>query len=164
MDPIDGLQKAWDQGSDLLAGFRPEDLDASTPCVGCDVRTVVNHVLGEALMMTDANRGVAGSNERGDLIGEGNAASTWQTIGRENVSLVAPGTGSRGRSVVCLWHVSGHGSASSSTWARCSCTPGICATSHRAGLRPRPRIVGERFRALPRDAARAPPGRRRVRR
>jgi uncharacterized protein (TIGR03086 family) len=86
VDPIDGLQKAWDQGSDLLAGFRPEDLDASTPCVGCDVRTVVNHVLGEALMMTDANRGVAGSNERGDLIGEGNAASTWQTIGRENVT------------------------------------------------------------------------------
>ena len=86
MDPIDGLEQAWNQGSDLLASLRPGDLEASTPCAGCDVRTLVNHVLGEALMMTEANRGVAGSNERGDLVGTSDALSRWQAIGTENVA------------------------------------------------------------------------------
>ena len=37
-------------------------------------------------MMTDANRAVAGSNERGDLVGQSDARTTWQTIARENVA------------------------------------------------------------------------------
>jgi uncharacterized protein (TIGR03086 family) len=86
MDPIDGLEQAWDQGSDLLGAFRAGDLGAPTPCAGCDVRKLVNHVLGEALMMTEANRGVAGSNERGDLVGRHDALATWQTIAKENVA------------------------------------------------------------------------------
>jgi uncharacterized protein (TIGR03086 family) len=86
MDPIVGLEQAWDQGSDLLAAFRAGDLEAPTPCAGCDVRKLLNHVLGEALMMTEANRGVAGSNERGDLVGQCDARTTWQTIGKQNVA------------------------------------------------------------------------------
>ena len=29
MDPIDGIEQAWEQGSDLITGFGPEDLDAA---------------------------------------------------------------------------------------------------------------------------------------
>ena len=85
MDPIDGLEQAWEQGGKLVVAFGPSDMEAATPCAGSDVRTVVNHVLGEALMMTEANRGLTGSNERGDLIGRGDACSVWETIGHDNV-------------------------------------------------------------------------------
>lgn len=85
MDPIDDLEQAWKQGGDLVGAFGPGALEAATPCAGYDVRAVVNHVLGEALMMTEANRGVAGSNERGDLISQGDARTVWETIGRDNV-------------------------------------------------------------------------------
>jgi uncharacterized protein (TIGR03086 family) len=86
MDPIDELEQAWAQGSQLLAALRASDLEAPTPCVGCDVRTLINHVLGEALMMTEANNGAAGSNERGDLVGSGDAHAIWQSIGQDNVA------------------------------------------------------------------------------
>lgn len=86
MDPIDELEQAWKQGGDLVESLGPEDWEAATPCTGYDVRGVVNHVLGEALMMTDANRGVAGSNERGDLIGQGDGLAIWESIGTDNVA------------------------------------------------------------------------------
>lgn len=86
MDPIDALEEAWGQGGDVLATLRPDQLDDPTPCAEFDVRAVVNHVLGEALMMSDANRRQSASSDRGDLIGPGDARTTWESIGRDNVT------------------------------------------------------------------------------
>jgi uncharacterized protein (TIGR03086 family) len=84
MDPIEGIEQAWGQGSDLITGLRPTELDAAA--LGTyTVRDLLNHVLGEALMMTEANRGAAGSNDRGDVLGHETAA-VWAAIGRDNVT------------------------------------------------------------------------------
>jgi uncharacterized protein (TIGR03086 family) len=85
MDPIDGLEQAWEQGSDVIAGFGSDDLAA--PALGAySVRDLLNHVMGEALMMTEANRGQSGSNDRGDVIGGNDALATWREVGRDNVA------------------------------------------------------------------------------
>lgn len=84
MDPMDALAKAWDEGGALIAGLCPEDFEATALGVYTS-RYLLNHVLGEALMMTEANRGKAGSNERGDVLGS-TPAETWLAIGRDNVA------------------------------------------------------------------------------
>lgn len=84
MDPIDALAKAWDEGGALIEGLCPEDFEA-TALGAYSARDLLNHVLGEALMMADANRGEAGSNERGDVLGT-TPAATWSAIGRDNLA------------------------------------------------------------------------------
>ncbi len=84
MDPIDALAQAWHEGGALIAGLCPEDFEATVLGVYTS-RDLLNHVLGEALMMTEANRGEAGSNERGDVLG-GTPVDTWLAIGRDNVA------------------------------------------------------------------------------
>ena len=108
MDPIEGLEQAWDQGSDLLAALRPGDLEAPTPCAGSDVRTVVNHVLGEALMMTEANRGETGSNERGRP-GRTERRAHRLADDRKGERLLMAGARARRRPGLRLWHIPGHG-------------------------------------------------------
>lgn len=84
MDPIDGLEQAWEQGFDLIGRLGADGL--GRPALGqYSVRDLLNHVLGEALMMSEANRGRSGSNDRGDVIGATGAAGTWLALGRDNV-------------------------------------------------------------------------------
>jgi uncharacterized protein (TIGR03086 family) len=86
MDYIEALEISWAQGAALVDGLRYEDLDAPTPCAGWGIRELLNHVLGETLMMTLANRGQATGLDHGDLVGDGSdLADTWQTTARENV-------------------------------------------------------------------------------
>jgi uncharacterized protein (TIGR03086 family) len=87
MDHVDALELSWEQGEGLLAGVRRAQLGAPSPCAGWDVRGLLNHTLGEAMMMTDVNRARSGSNDRGDLVGEGdNLVETWRETGRDNVA------------------------------------------------------------------------------
>jgi uncharacterized protein (TIGR03086 family) len=85
MDPVDGLEQAWEQGAVLLAGLEPHELGAAA--LGTyTLRDLLNHVVGEALMMTEANWGESGTNDRGDVIGCADTLATWRAVGRDNVT------------------------------------------------------------------------------
>ncbi|HEY1652929.1 MAG TPA: TIGR03086 family metal-binding protein [Acidimicrobiales bacterium] len=88
MDPIDALELSWKQGADLIGGLRPDDLTRSTPCAEWDVGGLLNHTLGEVVMMTQVNRGQpGGTDDHGDLVGDGTAlGSLWDDMARDNVA------------------------------------------------------------------------------
>ncbi|HEX4175709.1 MAG TPA: TIGR03086 family metal-binding protein [Acidimicrobiales bacterium] len=88
MDPIDALELSWKQGAELVAGLRPDELTLPTPCAGWDVRRLLNHTLGEVVMMTRVNAGQpGGTDDQGDLVGGGLSLVTlWDELGRDNVT------------------------------------------------------------------------------
>lgn len=87
MDAIDALELAWKQGAELIGGLAPDELSRPTPCAGWDVRRLLNHTLGEVVMMTEVNRGrPGGTDDHGDLVGDGlSLATLWDDTGRANV-------------------------------------------------------------------------------
>ena len=88
MDPVDALELSWKQGAEVVGALRPEELTLPTPCAGWDVRRLLNHTLGEVVMMTRVNRGQPGGNDdHGDLVEDGLAlGSLWDELGRDNVA------------------------------------------------------------------------------
>jgi uncharacterized protein (TIGR03086 family) len=88
VDSIDALELSWKQGAELIAGLRPEDLTRPTPCAGWDARALLNHTLGEVVMMTRVNRGQpGGTDDHGDLVGDGLAlGDLWDEMARDNVA------------------------------------------------------------------------------
>lgn len=88
MDSIDALELAWKQGAELVAGLGPDQLSRPTPCTGWDVRRLLNHTLGEVVMMTEVNRGrPGGTDDHGDLVGDGlSLEALWDETGRTNVT------------------------------------------------------------------------------
>jgi uncharacterized protein (TIGR03086 family) len=87
MDYIDALEMSWKHGASLIAELRAADLDAPTPCAGWDVRALLNHVLGEATMMTEVNSGEPSKAFHGDLVGDGTGlVATWEILAERNVS------------------------------------------------------------------------------
>jgi uncharacterized protein (TIGR03086 family) len=87
MDPIDALELSWKQGAELVAALQPDELTLPTPCAGWDVRRLLNHTLGEVVMMTRVNAGQpGGTDDHGDLVGDGGSLVTlWDELGRDNV-------------------------------------------------------------------------------
>lgn len=88
MDSIDALELAWKQGAELVAGLGPDQLSRPTPCTGWDVRRLLNHTLGEVVMMTEVNRGrPGGTDDHGDLVGDGlSLGALWDETGHTNVA------------------------------------------------------------------------------
>jgi uncharacterized protein (TIGR03086 family) len=87
VDSIDALELAWKQGADLIGGLGPEDLSRPTPCADWDVRRLLNHTLGEVVMMTEVNRGrPGGTDDHGDLVGDClSLGALWDDTARANV-------------------------------------------------------------------------------
>ena len=54
MDPITVLGKAVDQTGRIVAGVKPDQLSAPTPCADWDVRALLNHTIGVVEMFDDA--------------------------------------------------------------------------------------------------------------
>jgi uncharacterized protein (TIGR03086 family) len=87
MDHIDTLELSWKHGASLVAELGPSDLATGTPCAGWDVKAVLNHLLGEAQMMTDVNNGLPSSSEHDDLVRDGSDLfAAWNSIAEENVT------------------------------------------------------------------------------
>lgn len=87
MEILDALERSWDLGARLVADLDGTDLENPTPCAGWDVRTLLNHTLGECLMMTGVNRGSAPDVDAGDLVGDGRSlAATWAEVAADNVA------------------------------------------------------------------------------
>jgi uncharacterized protein (TIGR03086 family) len=87
MDYTDALEMSWKHGANLIAEVRPADFSAPTPCTGWDVRALLNHVLGEATMMTEVNRGKTSEPFHADLVGDGTGiVATWESLADRNVT------------------------------------------------------------------------------
>lgn len=87
MDPIDALERSWNDGASIVSRLSADDLSRPTACAGWDVRQLLNHTLGECQMMTLVNQGEPSGHDRGDLVGDGAGLSaTWARLGAENVA------------------------------------------------------------------------------
>jgi uncharacterized protein (TIGR03086 family) len=71
--PIDGitaLERSYDQLSKLVANLDAHQLSAPTNCPAWDVRALLNHVLGGALMYKLVNDGEVAGEDAGDVVGD----------------------------------------------------------------------------------------------
>ena len=72
-DPIDAttaLECSYDRLAKVVANLGPGQLSAPTCCREWDVRGLLNHILGGAIMYTLANAGQAAGEDTGDVIGD----------------------------------------------------------------------------------------------
>ncbi len=87
MNPIDALERSWNDGAAIVSRVSAEDLTSPTRCDGWDVKQLLNHTLGECQMMTLVNQGEPAGNVRGDLVGDGvGLGETWARLGAENIA------------------------------------------------------------------------------
>jgi uncharacterized protein (TIGR03086 family) len=86
MDLIDTLERAWAQGRELMSGLTTADLAAPTPCPDWDLAALINHLLGEAQMMSDVNRGATDTSVHGDLVAPGDLIHSWECVAKDNVA------------------------------------------------------------------------------
>jgi uncharacterized protein (TIGR03086 family) len=71
MDMVDVLEQQAGRTGKLVAGVTPDQLSASTPCPGFDVRTLLNHMVGGYLLMVRAAKGeTTPGGDMPDVIGD----------------------------------------------------------------------------------------------
>ena len=70
IDGVKPLERSYEQLAAVVAGLDAEQLDLPTCCPEWDVRALLNHVLGGALMYMGANEGEARSEDAGDVVGD----------------------------------------------------------------------------------------------
>ena len=66
-EPIDGitaLERAYDDLAKVVANLEPTQLELPTGCPDWDVRGVLNHILGGAVMYTLVNAGQMAGEDR----------------------------------------------------------------------------------------------------
>jgi uncharacterized protein (TIGR03086 family) len=86
MSQIDALEQAWKYGAELIASTSAGDLTLATPCTDWDVRALVNHLLGEAKMMTEVNHGLPSIPAHSDLIDGADVETAWIDSAQDNVA------------------------------------------------------------------------------
>ncbi len=72
-DPIDAttaLERSYDSLAKIVANLGPGQLGAPTCCPEWDVRGLLNHILGGAIMYTLVNAGHAAGEDAGDVLGD----------------------------------------------------------------------------------------------
>jgi len=72
-DPIDAttaLEWSYDMLAKVVANLGPGQLSAPTSCPEWDVRGLLNHILGGAIMYTLVNAGHPAGEDAGDVIGD----------------------------------------------------------------------------------------------
>lgn len=94
MDPISVLRRAVDQTGRIVAGVKPDQFSASTPCTEWVVRELLNHTIGVVEMFDDAaqtkpfNGSIFANDNVGDDPGasyETRAAVLHDTLSKPNV-------------------------------------------------------------------------------
>ena len=69
IDHITALERAYDDLTRVVSNVGVDALTMPTRCPGWDVRGLLNHTLGAAVMFTLANAGHAAGEDAGDLVG-----------------------------------------------------------------------------------------------
>jgi len=70
IDATTALEYSYDALAKLVANLGPGQLSAPTCCPKWDVRGLLNHILGGAIMYTVVNAGHAADEDAGDVIGD----------------------------------------------------------------------------------------------
>jgi uncharacterized protein (TIGR03086 family) len=93
MDPISIVQRSIGQTGEIVAGVKPDQLAASTPCVDWDVRALLNHTIAALKMFDNAARGgeFDGSIFAADQVGSDPTASYESAAGGLRDALAQPG-------------------------------------------------------------------------
>ena len=69
-DPIDALERSYDQLAKVVANLSPDQLALPTACPDWDVRALLNHTLGGGLMYALVNDGQVAGEDQGDVAGD----------------------------------------------------------------------------------------------
>src|SRR5579883_3207448 len=73
MELPEAHRRALDATARIVAGIRPDQWEAATPCSAWDVRAVLNHLVGENLWVVELGRGATiedvGDRLDGDVLG-----------------------------------------------------------------------------------------------
>jgi uncharacterized protein (TIGR03086 family) len=93
MDPTSIFKSSIDQTGAIVAGVKPDQLAATTPCTDWDVRALLNHTIAAVQMFDTAARGgeFDGSNFAEDQVGNDPAASYESAAARLRDALEQPG-------------------------------------------------------------------------
>lgn len=87
MEIIDALEQSWALGAKLIGRLDGAQLTLATPCSGWDVHALLNHTLGESVMMSAVNRGEPSVHEWADVVDDhANLLQLWTSIGEDNVA------------------------------------------------------------------------------
>ncbi|HEU4948049.1 MAG TPA: TIGR03086 family metal-binding protein [Kribbella sp.] len=94
MDVVELHRRATEQFVGQVNAVRPDQWDAPTPCAGWDVRTLVNHVVGEDRWTVPLMEGQTiedvGTSLDGDLLGDDPAAATAHAARAAELAVTEP--------------------------------------------------------------------------
>jgi len=79
IDDITALERAYDDLTRVVSHLGSGELAVPTRCPEWDVRGLLNHTLGTAVMFTLANTGQAAGEDAGDLVGDDPAGALART-------------------------------------------------------------------------------------
>jgi len=79
IDETTALERAYEDLGRVVAELSADELALPTACPGWDVRALLNHTLGAAVMFTLVNSGVAAEEDAGDLVADDAIAALAQT-------------------------------------------------------------------------------------
>jgi uncharacterized protein (TIGR03086 family) len=93
MDPTSIFKRSIDQTGRIVAGVKPDQLSATTPCSDWDVRALLNHTIAAVQMFDTAARGgeFDGSNFAADQVGSDPAASYESAAAKLRDAVEQPG-------------------------------------------------------------------------
>ena len=69
-DPIDALERSYEQLAKVVANLSPGQLALRTSCPDWDVRALLDHTLGAGLMYALVNEGQVAGEDQGDVAGD----------------------------------------------------------------------------------------------
>jgi uncharacterized protein (TIGR03086 family) len=85
IDGVKALERSYEELAAVVAGVRDEQLTLPTCCPEWDVRGLLNHVLGGALMYIGANNGEVLAEDAGDVVGS-DAQAAVARVAMANIS------------------------------------------------------------------------------
>lgn len=91
LDHLTALERAYDDLTKVVANVGVDALTLPTCCPEWDVRGLLNHTLGAAVMFTSANAGQAVGEDAGDLVGADPARALAETSAANLASWRVPG-------------------------------------------------------------------------